>query len=382
LGIPFHKRSINQMIFRVHLLMSRKRIPELLLALVSLLVSISVCELALRWLYPCPWYGYDYVSAQQFFFRFNSELGWSGRPNASGTFAAETFMVQVTHNANGHRASVPPEVEGKTNVIVLGDSFAWGWGVEEDERFSEQMMRLDAELNVYNLGAPGYGTDQEYLVLRNFLEQHPDLEPDMIVLQFFENDWFDNDDVWRYGYPKPRFELRGDALELVNVPVPNVREKALDGERTQSRPRGSLANRLHLYNLLAWRLGWLDLPSADDDAESERNTEASEEQGDLALRLMLSIARLARSRGAGFHVVLLYPKDTPAWRKLQDGLDQALIPFLTFRGRQSLGRTELWIDGHLNRTGHALLASQLLESIRDPRFSIDGREVLPLSAKD
>jgi hypothetical protein len=346
-----------------------KRTPQLLLGAASLLIALSLCEFALRRLFPCPWFGYEYVSAQQFFFRFDPSLGWSGRPDASGMFAAETFRVQVTHNASGHRASVPPSVEGKRNVIVLGDSFAWGWGVEDDESFAEQMMQVDDAFNVYNLGGPGYGTDQEYLLLRSFLEQHPYLEPEAVVLQFFENDWFDNDDVWRYGYPKPRFERGPDGLELVNVPVPNVRKRALDEVRTQNRPRRSPLNHLHLYNLLAWRLEWLGLAPADPEGTSERKTPVSEAQGELAVELMRSIARLAESRGARLHVALLYPKKTPQWAQLQAGLDEARIPFLTFKGRQSVGRTELWIDGHLNRVGHALLARRLLEALGAPRFA-------------
>jgi len=50
-------------------------------------------------------------------------------------------------------------------LVVLGDSFALGWGVAEDEAFPQQLARR-LGVRVLNAGVPSYGTARELLLLR------------------------------------------------------------------------------------------------------------------------------------------------------------------------------------------------------------------------
>ena len=106
---------------------------------------------------------------------------------------------------------------------MLGDSFTWGYGVADDEVFTEVLEHNLAErgtrCEVINTGVSGWGTDQEYLFLT---DEGFKYEPDLVVVAFFLfNDPRNNSYSQQYGLRKPVF-LNLD-LELTGVPVPKPR---------------------------------------------------------------------------------------------------------------------------------------------------------------
>jgi hypothetical protein len=76
------------------------------------------------------------------------------------------------------------------NVVVLGDSYSFGNGVNDGEEFPAVLGRLLSErAHVVNLGVPGYGLTQQ---IRLFYEFGQVYEPAIVVLQFSDNDPDDN----------------------------------------------------------------------------------------------------------------------------------------------------------------------------------------------
>ena len=79
------------------------------------------------------------------------------------------FDVEYRINSRGLRDSEtdPSEAQGK-RLVLLGDSFAEGWGVEIGQAVSEQLEeRLSTggvPGEVFNFGVAGYGTDQQLLL--------------------------------------------------------------------------------------------------------------------------------------------------------------------------------------------------------------------------
>lgn len=150
---------------------------------------------------------------------YDEVLGWRNIPNWSAT----TFDRPLNINSKGLRdLEYSYEKPANTSrILVLGDSFAWGYGVGDDEIFSEVLeMRLAKQRqhawDVINGGVSGWGTDQEYLFLMNEGFKY---SPDIVVLAFFlYNDPTNNSSAVQYYLRKPVF-LNTD-LELANVPVP------------------------------------------------------------------------------------------------------------------------------------------------------------------
>jgi hypothetical protein len=108
-------------------------------------------------------------------------------------------------------------------VLILGDSFVFGVGLDAGERFSDVLGRaLPADVEVINAGVPGWGTDQEMLFYESSLRR---LQPDVVVLTFLgQNDVVNNGlrgPLIEVG-TKPRFVCEGDLLRM-EPPTPPAR---------------------------------------------------------------------------------------------------------------------------------------------------------------
>jgi hypothetical protein len=127
-------------------------------------------------------------------------------------------LVTVTSNRDGFRSrrELRPG-DGRTQIVMLGDSMVFGVGVEEPERFTELLEQREPDWRVENLGMVGFGPD---LMLRALETVGLDPKPDVVVLGMFSHD------VYRVvpeaqgaGFPVPRFALVDG--KLVTVPYPD-----------------------------------------------------------------------------------------------------------------------------------------------------------------
>lgn len=145
-------------------------------------------------------------------------LGWRNIPG----WRATSLGRRLTINSQGLRDREYPyePPPGVSRILVLGDSYAWGYGVSDEEIFSEVLeKRLAGETKkweVINTGVSGWGTDQELLFLQ---EEGLRYRPDVVVLAFFViNDPVNNVNSSQYGLYKPVFADL--SLTLANTPVP------------------------------------------------------------------------------------------------------------------------------------------------------------------
>ena len=85
------------------------------------------------------------------------------------------------------RYSKHPVTKDK-GIAVIGDSYAMGWGVNDDETFSA-LLENEIKKPVYNLAVSGYGTSREIIRLKksNLLKN-----VDTVILQYCYNDVGEN----------------------------------------------------------------------------------------------------------------------------------------------------------------------------------------------
>jgi lysophospholipase L1-like esterase len=100
-----------------------------------------------------------------------------------------TWKYQI--NSDGFRGEDLYREKDSRRVLFLGDSYTFGWAVEQDQVLSESAQRVLAappynmEIQAYNLGVPGYNTFQEYHLLNQVVDRYA---PDMVVLGYVLND--------------------------------------------------------------------------------------------------------------------------------------------------------------------------------------------------
>lgn len=85
---------------------------------------------------------------------------------------------------------VSPKPPGVRRIAFLGDSFAYGWGVEEvADRFTNRLQARFAQQNaaaeIMNVAKPGWGTGDHEQRLPDILER---FAPDEVVLTYVLND--------------------------------------------------------------------------------------------------------------------------------------------------------------------------------------------------
>ena len=171
----------------------RELASRVLLVALSSVICLGSAEAIFRWYtgqtfdnkFP-PWTGNLVVvrGAQVFAFK----------PHASGVFPGNVDMERTfpyRTNAHGLRdRDRPAKAQGSKRVLVMGDSYTWGYAVAEEEAFPQVAERLLAErgrpdIEVINGGIPDYNSRQE----RQLLEQlMPIYQPDAVFLAYVVND--------------------------------------------------------------------------------------------------------------------------------------------------------------------------------------------------
>jgi hypothetical protein len=195
----------------------------------SLIIVLLPCELALRWFCPSLAPARDELSLT---YSYDAELGWFPQPNSHKQVTGSR-TISATHNRYGFRGPEPARSE-KMGIVFLGDSLVWGFDVESNERFTEQLQNTHKEWQVYNLGVSGYGTDQEYLLLQKYFDLfHP---RGVILVICGDNDNEDNAWNFRGGYYKPFYTLEQGRLKLNGVPVPHSEKTFFAAHTALCRP--------------------------------------------------------------------------------------------------------------------------------------------------
>lgn len=93
---------------------------------------------------------------------------------------AAEWRVRVRTNRLGMRGADPREPRPAFRILVLGDSYTEGYGVEEEETFCALLgRRLGTGVEVLNGGCGSYSPLLEWAALR---EWGPELKPDLVVL--------------------------------------------------------------------------------------------------------------------------------------------------------------------------------------------------------
>jgi hypothetical protein len=141
-------------------------------------------------------------------------------------------------NSQGYRDKEIAGDSDKTKVLVIGDSFAAGHGLENlNDRFSDQLeQKLGPDkYEVYNLGVSGSDTRDEAERLRKY-----PVKPDVIILQYFPND------IEKAGREK--------GLELTGAETYGD----LKG------PMATLVKRFYLPNFIYWQLPHASFSTFED----------------------------------------------------------------------------------------------------------------------
>ena len=197
---------------------SMKIFKGLLISLVTVILFLAVFEVTLHFIDYYEVSGPTRANVSV----YDPTLGWRLKPNYFGVEKTNEFEVTYKTNELGFRGD--DFVEKDKNIVFLGDSFTFGEGVEEDKIISTLIQGKLPDYEIINLGIPGYGTDQEFLLLQSFSIDH---KPNIVILNYLVENIARNENQFRrlsnpstgLDYEKPKFSLINGKLALINVPT-------------------------------------------------------------------------------------------------------------------------------------------------------------------
>jgi lysophospholipase L1-like esterase len=192
------------------------------LIVISIAIAVGIGEAASRLLEQDPGQNYSVAPTgnQYEFYQFDKLLGWKNSPGAHGIFQRDEFRYEISINRYGMRQK---EVDMKPGpdvfrVAFLGDSFVWGIGVPDEQRFTD-IVGARPGVEALNFGVSGYSPVQYYLMIDKVIAFHPQL----VVIASCSNDFADNVLYRRYGYYKPYAVLDGEGgIAIKGYPIRNV----------------------------------------------------------------------------------------------------------------------------------------------------------------
>ena len=368
----------------------RKRALALL---VGLLVALFVAEIAARVHLGSRFVFGAFVGPPQAICgEFDPDLGWRNRPDTAVDVVAAGGRYHVTINARGERGIERPYAKpaGVARVVLLGDSTAWGWGVDDELMWPRLVEReLAGRVEIINLAVPGYGTDQELWCLdREGLKY----EPDLVLLAFVHNDTLSNNMALMQGMQKPQYVLDPASGEwsLLNRPVPPPEAAS---ELAQRRFR----RRLSMYSAVAMLFeppppqpSRYDLDDPKVQAGVERLWNQLVDPSKPTAMLLARLSETTHLAGAQL-VAFTFPHLVDRWlydptTPLPDGVDRAnyrtyvsvklaeagrALGFATFSVDQALldevsrGTNLDCGDEHLNARGNEIVAGVVAERLRE-----------------
>ena len=318
----------------------------------------------------------------------DAEAGYRTAPNLDVQLDGHReFSFHVRTDARGRRG---PFVTAPVDVAALGDSFTFGYGVDEAAAWPVRLAGLTG-LHVANLGVNGYGPQSELALLH--AEALP-LRPRRILWQFFTND-FDDAALfarWRQsGHPNLYGWLQGKP-DPAAPPLPAAAHSL----------RGWLHRHSRLYELIKYALRRGNYAATGAPAVvrvghtrqlldlsrvqrwSDFNRAEIRAGWELTQAALLAAQAATTTAGAEFAVVLAPSKEETLWSRLPRG-EQGRLPdprgnarrvaeFCAAQGIACLdlgpafvaaaeAGARLYFDGdlHWNAAGHALAAQQIAQ---------------------
>ena len=159
-----------------------------LIITINLVLICGLAEIALRMIPPDPQSLINIVT------QTNDSRPFVLKPNSQSAFhgfsdhLSEPIIWKI--NKNGIRSDRPINSKNeKFRILTYGDSETFGWSVRLEDTWQRHMEELDEQVEVINLGIPGYNVED----VANHMElTAPELKPDLIIYLFHKNDFYES----------------------------------------------------------------------------------------------------------------------------------------------------------------------------------------------
>ncbi|MDP9179142.1 MAG: hypothetical protein M3O61_15810 [Gemmatimonadota bacterium] len=323
----------------------KKLLPSALLLIAGICLAIGLAEGLVRIFAP---HSRDHVVPAGMF-EIDSELGWKLHPGKQVRHHTRYFNVAYSINSMGFRdrPRTAANANAKRRVLFFGDSEIFGWGVSPDQGVSGLVEAHSPSIEVWNMGVPGYGLDQEIL---SYEMTGRALGATDVIFHVSVHTLARSTSGFIFRKPKPRFVV--DSIgRLLRVPV---QEKSTAGTDLVYR----VLSQLYLPYFVETQVKDLTRRAPKRPRGLVETVAVNPTTMRLGMALLLKARTIAAERNQRMFVLASLP-DTSR-KQLKDFCDRNGIvlvetPWPVPPRQFSFGT----YDGHWNPRGHQLVADRL-----------------------
>lgn len=160
---------------------------QVIIGLVIMGITLGICFAGLE-LYFRHYYKNDSNTPQTVMnlpiYQESSYRSWDHKPNTVTYFGKGDPTPEIRINSIGLRNPEVSPIKERKRYLMLGDSFAFGMGVSEEDAFPARLQKyLGTKFhNVINAGVIGQTIDDEFMYL---MHEGIKLQPDFVIYNFF-----------------------------------------------------------------------------------------------------------------------------------------------------------------------------------------------------
>jgi hypothetical protein len=317
------------------------------------LVLLLCFEIALRIL------GYSHFHNNDYSIKSTPNNAYIGHKNLGVQLNPGRYSISINKKINfvaNHEEGNHRLVPGNANpdsgdVLFLGCSFTYGYGVYDDQNFPALIQEQFPENNVQNSGVIGYGTVQSLMQLKQELKKG---NLKAVLLNFSSFHFIRNGLSQQYrsnlkiGYERSSSNVKNE-MKTARFPYKLKCDSEIQFERWDDMYSNAFGR--------SWlaSINWIQ--SAHDNY-----TDIDNDGLEVTVCLLKEMHELCKKQGVEFGVVFL--DSTKETNTVQSRIKE--IPSLKVNFNfKSKKLTNLPYDSHPNKFGHALIAGKINPFLKD-----------------
>jgi hypothetical protein len=281
--------------------------------------------------------------------------GFGLTPGWRGVFDDGLIKATIQVNARGDRDAETPRNGARQRVLLIGDSVAFGYGLDQEETIDAQLEQMADGVDAHNLGVLGYGPAETAAKLRATTST----TASHVIYVFNGNDLRDdarpgNYRVWN-GYLVPTMRPDGSPYTEADY-------------REHAQAKADDTTLRKVLSLVGTRDLMARILQPDADRVMGPLDNYKPEGIERALEQTAAMKKIAEARGAKFTVVVVPMKGEAApesyaapTRQFLDRLAAASIPSVDLHGRLNVREHYFDHDPHLNEVGANQTAKAIAE---------------------
>ncbi len=350
----------------------KKKLQNIGLIALSIILCLIILELFFRLFSPTR----DYSSKNdRHLIQPDSLLSYRYASNLDTNLVTIDYRIDIKTNRFGFRDGQWNFDTTQTNLLVLGNSFSAGFGVDNEERWSSlldiKLSALESPATVYNAAISGYSITQS---IDNGIQLSKLIQPEIIIVGLYLNSLDRLDDPFQY--------YKGFSVKKSAIPYAKVSNEELFFSfwKADFLKNIDIFFKKHsmLYQFAEQRIRYRILPSMRRLLNSKSKLEeTSGEYSSLSQAAFDELIRLQSSVSAEIYLLPIiqhnrefeiFENQVKIYRDLTHLISDSEIQFIDilpqFESEIKKG-TDMWIknDPHWNKKAHSLAARVISEQL-------------------